>query len=673
MTTRRPIVLVSGVQSELPAGDFVEGASTALVANPSGLYIDSGNGRLGSDGQSSSVNFVTSGSGAVGRSVQSVLRDRVSVLDFGADPTGSTDSTTAFSNALAVVREVYVPIGTYIVNNLDIPDGAVLTGELGTVDSERPVLVTDTNDAAIFVSAGSPSYIKLSRITARPSDGVTGTSFFRMTNPGPNMAQYCEFDDITTYRGFAVSYDGFFIFGQWKNCFDGYEGAPYNAYHAFIRSAPTDQNVGGVGQTNICIVRDTKVFQAFGTVPNRSGATDTDGAASVILAYGSLWNFVNTDFESLTDCAAVIARGVKSVTFENCWYESISHTFVVGLENLPLTVGQIVSYPLSFKNCNFNLTSVTSGGNLVQIESDSTPIPDGEMEWYTPRVVIDSCNFGSLISGSGKVSNISKQIVIQNCRLSPDNSDGFAAFLDEGTHVALKDADGNLLNDAKVTSFVNIRRVSLPAYGDANIGGWQCVDTDNDKVVSKMVTTAYNSGENGEITWSTNVSSTPTPFFTATHAGRYFRFDSTTGGIQFNGDTAAANALNDYEEGNFGVGLQIAGATINTGQETGRYVKIGKFVLFSFHLIGAISEGSSSSSIFITLPTTAISATYDVAGGGTLQAINSIGVRASVIQNTNTAQLFNITTNAALTPTLLGMTSSNIRTFRGVISYRSAT
>jgi hypothetical protein len=42
------------------------------------------------------VGFIQAGTGAILRTVQSKLRDTVSVLDYGADPTGVADSTAAF-------------------------------------------------------------------------------------------------------------------------------------------------------------------------------------------------------------------------------------------------------------------------------------------------------------------------------------------------------------------------------------------------------------------------------------------------------------------------------------------------------------------------------------------------------------------------------------------------
>ena len=48
MTSRYPLVLISGALSELPTGDSVLGASITLVSEPSGLYLDGTN--LGIDG-----------------------------------------------------------------------------------------------------------------------------------------------------------------------------------------------------------------------------------------------------------------------------------------------------------------------------------------------------------------------------------------------------------------------------------------------------------------------------------------------------------------------------------------------------------------------------------------------------------------------------------------------
>tara|TARA_Y100001938_G_C7806525_1_gene289717 strand:- start:44 stop:550 length:507 start_codon:yes stop_codon:yes gene_type:complete len=68
-----------------------------------------------------------------------------------------------------------------------------------------------------------------------------------------------------------------------------------------------------------------------------------------------------------------------------------------------------------------------------------------------------------------------------------------------------------------------------------------------------------------------------------------------SGGITFNGDTAAANALDDYEEGTWtpvvNQGID-GGASYQT--QAGYYVKVGQLVHASFHLrFVASSTGST--------------------------------------------------------------------------------
>jgi len=60
---------------------------------------------------------------------------------------------------------------------------------------------------------------------------------------------------------------------------------------------------------------------------------------------------------------------------------------------------------------------------------------------------------------------------------------------------------------------------------------------------------------------------------------RYVRLASGTGGIQFNGDTAAANALDDYEEGTWTpTATPSTSGTITLGSITASYTKIGNTV-----------------------------------------------------------------------------------------------
>jgi hypothetical protein len=75
---------------------------------------------------------------------------------------------------------------------------------------------------------------------------------------------------------------------------------------------------------------------------------------------------------------------------------------------------------------------------------------------------------------------------------------------------------------------------------------------------------------------------------------KYLRMAASTGGIQFNGDTAAANALDDYEEGTFTpavVGSTTAG-TASYSVQSGFYTKIGRLVHVTIFLAWSGGTGA---------------------------------------------------------------------------------
>lgn len=100
--------------SALQNGDFYfNTVSTRMRTYASGSWYDTGSG---GNTDAALVTFSQSGTGAVARTVQAKLRDFVNVKDFGAAGDNVTNDTTAFNNALATGKAVYVPQGNYRVN-----------------------------------------------------------------------------------------------------------------------------------------------------------------------------------------------------------------------------------------------------------------------------------------------------------------------------------------------------------------------------------------------------------------------------------------------------------------------------------------------------------------------------------------------------------------------------
>jgi hypothetical protein len=101
------------VNAGTPARLYVGSDYSILVQNKNGSTLYSAPDGASDRFSAAQISFLQAGLGAVVRTAQSKMRDVVSVLDFGADPTGAASSVSAFNDALALGGTVHVPSGTY--------------------------------------------------------------------------------------------------------------------------------------------------------------------------------------------------------------------------------------------------------------------------------------------------------------------------------------------------------------------------------------------------------------------------------------------------------------------------------------------------------------------------------------------------------------------------------
>jgi hypothetical protein len=122
--------------------------------------------------------------------------------------------------------------------------------------------------------------------------------------------------------------------------------------------------------------------------------------------------------------------------------------------------------------------------------------------------------------------------------------------------------------------------------GDTNIGRWGAI--------SGNITANNGTGSAGSIIFATKAAAVDTSL---TERMRVLP----DGGLTFNGDTAQANALDDYEEGTWTMGVSFGGASVGvtTLVNTGTYTKIGRQVTVNGYLV-LTSKGSSTGTAKIT-------------------------------------------------------------------------
>ena len=103
--------------SNIPVSIIDSTGSTA------GQVIQSGGSGIPPVWSQNNPPFTQTGTGAIARTVNAKLNESISVLDFGADPTGATDSTAAIQTAInSAIGLLFFPKGTYKVSSpLTIP------------------------------------------------------------------------------------------------------------------------------------------------------------------------------------------------------------------------------------------------------------------------------------------------------------------------------------------------------------------------------------------------------------------------------------------------------------------------------------------------------------------------------------------------------------------------
>lgn len=164
---------------------------------------------LAASGGSALVGFIQTGTGASARTVDERLLDLpVSVVDFGADPTGVADSTAAFTAAQTAHTQLYMPPGTYKLNGFALACVLRGAGDLHTTITQG----TNGTSAITVTSStatGNLSAFEASGFTLHGSASPTVPAF-QVTCSGSGALWRCRFDFTAklTYQAFNVASSG---------------------------------------------------------------------------------------------------------------------------------------------------------------------------------------------------------------------------------------------------------------------------------------------------------------------------------------------------------------------------------------------------------------------------------------------------------------------------------
>ena len=139
-----------------------------------------------------------------------------------------------------------------------------------------------------------------------------------------------------------------------------------------------------------------------------------------------------------------------------------------------------------------------------------------------------------------------------------------------------------------------------------------------------------------------------------------------SGGITFNGDTAAANALDDYEEGTWTATLSFGGNSVGLtySVRTGYYMKVGRIVTATLYVL-LTDKGSSTGQLILSgLPYTALGSNAYAAASLHLNLVSFSGFPQAYVVNGSTLAYFGQTADSG---TFTQLTNSNISNTTGII------
>ena len=295
----------------------------------------------------------TLASGAVPRTVAVKLQESVSVLDFGADPTGTTDSGPAFRSAILTCAKngggkVIAPYGTYkITSTVIIPSLIILDLENSTINGPGIGSSTDLFQTG-YLSSGT---IVTNIGTSPESNQVSFTTITNAViyNCGKAFNLYdfisgSEISNIDFNNCTYAIYSNRCFYSRFVNLTS--RGTANSATNAAIYL----NNVNNVQQIESCFVN------------GRTLGWDIEGGSNALVLF-------NCSAES---CATGVKIGGTTgpIKFDTCYFENNSVVAVTA--NTSYDKDQI-----SFSNCFFN-------GNALGIQG----APNGQQA----TLIIDRTN-----------------------------------------------------------------------------------------------------------------------------------------------------------------------------------------------------------------------------------------------------------------------------------------
>lgn len=235
------------------------------------------------------------------------------VLDFGADPTGIASSQSAFEQALATGRSVYIPKGTYLVT------GSLVLPEYSTMFGDGPNLSKLQCDTSAFsgvcLTVGGRSEIRdFSILAINPPNPLTATGIYFASPDGQyNFTGHSSATNVRSQKfnvGFKVN--NFFNI-EFHRCeaYENNRGWEVTPYY----SPSADSGY----YTTVTLL---KCYSAFNQLEGFYASSTVNGRVLHFIDTAIEFNCVNNS----TATAEIAITRCFEVAFSSCYTESSAGT-----------------------------------------------------------------------------------------------------------------------------------------------------------------------------------------------------------------------------------------------------------------------------------------------------------------------------------------------------------
>ena len=468
----------------------------------------------------------------------------------------------------------------------------------------------DVTDTANVTAAGA---LMDSELTSEASvkalnQGVATTdspSFVNLTLSGTGSVKV---PSGTTAQRDGSPANGMFRYNSTNEQFEGYQSGAWGA-------------IGGGGGSN------TFTADTF----TGDGSTTAYALSQVVNSEDNLLVFIAGVFQQQSAYSIATASGTTTLTFATA----------------PANTREIIVYSVAsaVSGTNLNIDSMTGDGSDTTLSLSINPVNENNTQVFIDGVYQNKDTYS--ISGTTLTFSTApptgSAVEVMTMTQTEINVPV------DGTITPAKIASGDFYFDTD-TLYIDATNDNVgvgTSTPNTNLGAYNGVSIDATNAALQLQGTNFSSVLFGD---SADADVGGVLYDHSSDAMRFYANGSerarilSTGGITFNGDTAQANALDDYEEGTFTavyVGSTVAGSSPSI---TSYYTKIGRLVTVTITHNNFTATSASGNLRYTGLPFVASSTGGSHGAVGVSANISSTTLVASVLSGTDYIQVRNANT-----------------------------